>query len=261
MNAIIFATVGTSALTNQEIGDVVVREKGAVVVRKKGEQLRSDVTAYRQAAQRQREQQATPKLLEQLAAKFDLEQRLQEAHVAYFRQEFSVCLNPRNYPMSAAELTSMPALLEAIEKRGETLQRLVLLASDTPAGKLAARVVQHVLTTPACFQLACDAVEVVPVPGLNETFENQFGRLSSALDEQVRHVAPPRRVYINMTGGFKGTVPFLTQLAWTRGYALYYQHEAQSKSEIVELEGARVVPDAQPMVTLVSKPASWRRQF
>ena len=151
--------------------------------------------------------------------------------------------------------------LEAIKERGEALQRLVLLASDTPEGKLAARVIQHVLTTPECFQLAPAKVEVVPVPGLNETFENQFEKLTRALAEQVDHVASPRRVYINMTGGFKGTVPFLTQIAWNCGHALYYQHEAQSKSEIVELPGARVAPDAEPTVTLVSSPAEWRRQF
>ena len=118
MNAIIFATVGTSALTNQEIGDVVVREKGA--------QLRSDVRTYLRAA---------PELRERRAAKLGLERRLTEAHEAYFRQDFSVCLEPRNYPMSAAELTSMPALLEAIRERGEQMQRLVLLASDTPEGE------------------------------------------------------------------------------------------------------------------------------
>ena len=50
MNAIIFATVGTSALTNKHIGDVVVRENGAVVVRERGAQLRSDVGTYLDAA-------------------------------------------------------------------------------------------------------------------------------------------------------------------------------------------------------------------
>ena len=263
MNAIIFATVGTSALTNQKIGDVVVRDKTAVVVRESGAQLRSDVRTYLEAA---------PQVRVRRAAELDLEQRLTEAHVAYFRQKFSACLDPKNYPMSAAELTSMPALLEAIKGRGETLQLLVLLASDTPAGKLAARVVQHVLTTPACFQLAPATVELKPVPGLNETFQNQFERLSSALDEQVGHVAPPRRVYINLTGGFKGTVPFLTQLAWNRGYALYYQHEAQSKSEIVEFAHetspnpetvgpirARVALDAGPKVVLLPGAEKWGR--
>jgi CRISPR/Cas system-associated protein Csm6 len=121
-------------------------------------------------------------------------------------------------------------------------------------------VVKGVLTTPACFQLEPATVEVAEILGLNATFENQFERLSGALAEHTRQVAPPRRVYINLTGGFKGTVPFLTQLAWTHGYALYYQHEAQSKSEIVELAGTRVAPDAQPTVTLVSKPARFRRQ-
>ena len=81
------------------------------------------------------------------------------------------------------------------------------------------------------------AVEVAEIPGLNATFENQLERLGGAIDEHKHQVAPPRRVYINLTGGFKGTVPFLTQLAWTHGYALYYQHEALSKSEIVELPG------------------------
>jgi putative CRISPR-associated protein (TIGR02619 family) len=255
MNAIIFATVGTSALRNPGIGDVVGREKGA--------QLRSDVMTCLARP---------PELRDRCAAELDLEQRLTEAHVAYFRQKFSVCLDPRNYPMSAAELTSMPALLEAIKGRGETLQLLVLLASDTPEGKLAARVIQHVLTTPACFQLAPAAIEVVPVPGLNETFQNQFERLSSALGKQVCHVAPPRHVYINLTGGFKGTVPFLTQIAWNGGFALYYQHEAQSKSEIVEFAhevphnpetvgpaGTQVAPNARPRVVLVPSAEIWSR--
>ncbi len=251
MNAIIFATTGTSALTNQEIGDVVVREKVAVVVREKGAQLRSDVRTYLRPA--------APEVHERRAAELDLERRLAEAHEAYFQQSFSVCLEPRNYPMSAAELTSMPALLEAIRGRGEKLERLVLLASDTPEGKLAARVVQRVLSTPACFQLDA-TVEVAEISGLNATFENQLERLGGAIDEHKSHVAPPRRVYINLTGGFKGTVPFLTQLAWTHGYALYYQHEVQSRSEIVELPGVQVAPDAQPKVTLVYRPARYRRR-
>ena len=245
MNAIIFATTGTSVLTNQEIGDVVVREKVAVVVREKGAQLRSDVRTYLRPT--------APELRERRAAE------LTEAHEAYFRQEFSTCLEPRNYPMSAAELTSMPALLEAIRERGETLGRLVLLASDTPEGKLAARVVQRVLSTPACFQLDA-AVEVAKIPGLNATFENQLERLGGAIDEHKRQVAPPRRVYINLTGGFKGTVPFLTQLAWMHGYALYYQHEVQSRSEIVELPGAQAAPDAQNKVTLVPAAARYPRR-
>jgi CRISPR/Cas system-associated protein Csm6 len=120
-------------------------------------------------------------------------------------------------------------------------------------------VVQRVLTTPACFQLDA-TVEVAEISGLNATFENQLERLRGAIDNHKSLVAPPRRVYINLTGGFKGTVPFLTQLALTHGYALYYQHEAQAKSEIVELAGARVAPDAQPKVTLVYRPKRWKRR-
>ena len=226
MNAIVFATVGTSALTNRKIGDVVGKEHGG--------SLRNAASDYLDAEVGRRAH---------LARLSNLQQDLVESHAAYCRQEFRICLDPKQFSGSAAELTSMPGLLAAIEERGERLVRVVLIASGTPEGQLAAEVIRSVLMQPECFQLAPATVEVERVIGLDETFRDQYARLQEVVSRQIEQAGAPERVYLNLTGGFKGTVPFLTMIAREQGYALYYQHERQSVSEVVELS-----PGAPPQV-------------
>jgi len=246
MNAIIFATVGTSALTNNAIGDLPDW--------KVGPQLRADSAAYLLARARQRHS---------IETRNRLKERLIDAHRAYWKQRTEDCLNPYNYPKSAAELTSMPGLDAAITSRGQTLRKIVLLTSDTQEGRLASAVVEAVLTTPDCFDLEPARVEVAVVPGLNETFRDQFEHLKRVVETHKSGLGQPLSVYFNFTGGFKATVPFLTRIAMLEGNSLYYQHERRNTSEIIDFARLMDAPervDETPLVGFFDQPPTLRRK-
>ena len=122
---------------------------------------------------------------------------------------------------TTAELASMAL---ARHQRG-TLGNVVLLASDTPAGRLAATIVAEVARS----VWTSDRFEFQTCAGLNPERPDDFFSVGLA---NVRSAAknviaanPGAEHTLNITGGFKGAIPFLTLLAIELGIDLIYLFE------------------------------------
>jgi len=207
---ILFVTVGTSALYNPGIGGESTE----------GRQLRAAVDEYRES----------PDVLKpSMATRNRLWERLVEAHRVFFRSDAEHQADPRNWRETSAELLSTRVLLKKRQREGDPPpSRIILLASETPDGILAGEVCLDLMKT--MFR-PIDCKGLVIVKGLNTEFIDTTEKLWEAMEPELRRAEGA--VQVNMTGGYKGTIPSLTTLAATYGWRLFYQHE--SLHEIVEL--------------------------
>lgn len=110
---------------------------------------------------------------------------------------------------TTAELSSL-ALVSA--ERG-ALGRVVLLASDTPNGRTAAEIVQlagQSVWRDAVFEVrVCDGLD----PDRPDAFVTQGLENLRSIAREIDRDNPGVEVVINITGGLKGGIPFMTVLA------------------------------------------------
>jgi CRISPR/Cas system-associated protein Csm6 len=132
-------------------------------------------------------------------------------------------------------------------RRGDTI---ALFSSDTVAGEFCTKVNQTVLQ-----KLVCDDVRPVTIEGLKvdtseaetpigteqdkESFAQQFVTTGKDnLLKNVRVLAGEKdwgeEKYFNITGGFKGAIPFSTLIAFEHHMTLFYLYE---ESELILIEG------------------------
>jgi hypothetical protein len=153
-----------------------------------------------------------------------------------------------------AEISSLLALATRLRKdgrldesEGETL-RIVLLHSPGVGKACAERVrtlidthVRELLTqnTPyGSSKLKLSVDDPIQLDGLNPGDEKQFasavGQLASILGKQSKD-RPDEPVYLNVTGGYKGLVPYLTLFGLIMGKAAKVFYLYEESKEIIEL--------------------------
>lgn len=125
---------------------------------------------------------------------------------------------------ASAELTSLTAIAERV---GE-LDEVLLVATDTALGVIAARLVARMLAR----LHPKTSVDVEPIEGLQVRDARRFAATGlpnyvKYVQEAIRQRDPSwARVILNPTGGFKSVVPYATILATLNGIEAHYIHES-----------------------------------
>lgn len=225
MRKTLVVTVGTSAITNHDIGRAPnYRDNRS---------LMGLVSRY-----------LSPQSDRRVSEWPELFQKLVDAHKEFWNAPQEYRDAARNRRQTSAELLSTHTLLTGYTNRFEP-ERVCLIASDTDEGWFAALINQRVMEEAWGWR----NVEKQQVTGLNAAC---FG-LEKVLNECFfdRLQLDNEDVVCNITGGYKGAIPEITLIAARHGWRLYYQHEEFYGAAWLELRGAEV-PEAS--VTSVREP-------
>ncbi|MBY0502557.1 MAG: hypothetical protein K2X03_01520 [Bryobacteraceae bacterium] len=211
---VLVITVGTSAITNDQIGAVDGRNNTA---------LRASVKRYLDL----RKENRTLAMGEQLAAD------LRDAHKLFWRKPQDYLGFAAHQRQTSAELLSTHDLLRLHLTRGwsKDLDRLLLLHSDTDEGRLAAKVNAEILRT----TWGWSDVVMAEVQALNEAFVDVHQRLADCFAQHVPE-SPKPEVVVNITGGYKGTIPALTLIAAANKWMMYCKHESAAGPAAIAFE-------------------------
>ena len=134
---------------------------------------------------------------------------------------------------ASAELQSTCQYLDQYSGQLKTI-RLYLLATDTPLSETAGDIIARQLRDWYPQLLAEEeSVLLIPIPHLKLDQLTEFNEkgLNNLLQEIYRIYAalkPGARLLINMTGGYKGTIPVLCLAAQLLGGQLLYSYEYQA---------------------------------
>lgn len=188
---VIFATVGTSALYNRDIGKGWPREA----------LLKSKIGRY------QDDKQKDPAEWEHLF------QDLVTVHTDVLQDAWE----KKDHFRTSAELTSTMYLLGKVE--AAKIAKIVYLASATRESEMAARVNEAVAKKRwPKLVIARDRIE-----GL----EAHFIKVRDAIAKVTgTHLSTGHDVIFNITGGFKGAIPSIADCAREKGWTVFYQHES-----------------------------------
>jgi CRISPR-associated protein (Cas_APE2256) len=244
---VILVSVGTTAIFNEEIGEAPPNDDPAVwgTAYKDGA-LRNLVDDYELYVDGMRRR---PGPSMSFGPEAHLEQQLIEAHGRYWRKPAAYTSDRARFRQTSAELTSTAVLVDKLAKAETSVQRIVLLGSDTPEGKLALAVNKAVM----CAHFRPE-IYAITVSGLDARFQD----ITAAIKAVIEGLCNPGSddIYVNLTGGFKGTVVSLTCLAVMpeHRWRLYYQHESLACGFIAEFPGPPV-PTPGPLRFL----PQWRR--
>jgi hypothetical protein len=122
--------------------------------------------------------------------------------------------------------------------------RIVLLASDTEVGKACGRINERLLRSAVFWRGGAAESDVVlkVLEGLNPKPKDENAPLPE-ISSQIRRIveehadSPDRELYVNITGGYKGTVPPLTHVCWSEKYRnrakLLYMHETMRATVVL----------------------------
>jgi putative CRISPR-associated protein (TIGR02619 family) len=200
---VLYVTVGTSAITNAGIGKAPDGRNNAT--------LQGNMRLY--SEDRRKDFGRWGKLFDDLV----------EAHRRYWELSDDFVSRRYNFSQSSAELTSTYCLFR---DRGPafSVDRLVLLPTDTIDGQMASRIVLAVMKSPHYpVRVEKDQIVEEPIPGL----ESDMKKLAGGLETAIRkHSASDRdELLVNVTGGLKGTSLMLGRLSARLNFDVYYQHE------------------------------------
>lgn len=200
---VLFVTVGTSALTNRGIGKPPNGRDNTA--------LQEQMRRYQEG--KNKDFGRWGRLFEDLVA----------AHLKYWELGDEFVSNRYNFLQSSAELTSTYCLFRD-QGPGFSVDRLVLLPTDTPEGWMASKVVLAVMKNPKYdIRVAKDQIVEETIPGL----ESDMQELAEGLESAIRKHSPSDhdQRWVNVTGGLKGTSMMLGRLSAEHHYTIYYQHE------------------------------------
>jgi len=202
---LLFVTVGTTAIGNPNIGDSILTGLSSTYLKKPGREKK----AY--------------------AEQQDLKSKLVAAHVAFWKGFEGRYPSVDDFDGTSAELTSTMALVQ----HHPSINRIVLLSSDTPEGELATEINDGVL--PQIWKRG-EVVEKT-VPRLESGFTTITPELEKILVEYAAGSA--ECVHFNVTGGFKGVIPSITYLAMQHpGWRIHYQYQGSyTASEVFFSKG------------------------
>jgi putative CRISPR-associated protein (TIGR02619 family) len=216
---ILFITVGTSALTAQDLFDDV---PAATAVALK-EHVLNYCKVLRDDPQGQKDYERDEKLFGDI--------------LAVHRNHWKDWDENSNRLTTSAEMSSTSLLLADTKLLAplEPQDRFVLLLSDTEicdlTGRLNAQLLHDICHCPcgADFkngQTGCERVILLKVPKMDaaEGFKSLVTEIQTLIG---RFQSGNAQFAFNITGGFKGAIPCITWVAMGRNYPLYYLHESQ----------------------------------
>lgn len=200
---ILFVTVGTTAIENGGIGKPPDGRDNTA--------LQADMQRYKD--DRTKDAGRWRKLQQDLVA----------AHLKYWEMPKEYTTEKLNFQQSSAELTSTSCLARDLGAEF-VMDKIVLLPTDTPAGRMACSVVLEVMKSSQYgMPVARERIVEQPIPGLEKDISKLAEGLRNAIGEQSTSGADRR--FVNVTGGFKGTSLMLGRLSKMEFLRIYYQHE------------------------------------
>jgi putative CRISPR-associated protein (TIGR02619 family) len=127
--------------------------------------------------------------------------------------------------LSETEKFEVSAEVKSLQKLKEELKgefEIYLLSSDTVLSRLAGEIIKDEVE-----KLEIGTAELHSIPGLQIWDRDEFKRGMAELIQKIYAIANYywEDVIINITGGFKATIPFLTILAQVNRYPIYYIFE------------------------------------
>lgn len=221
---LLFVTVGTSGLTNPEIGARLSDGPATKL-------LGAIAKYFKQDTRDEAEESA-------------LRGQLFDCHSHYWNETEAYRRSPKWFKQTSAELVSSARLLAVLRNEGHSVGRIVMLSSATDEGRMAAALNARLLKEHNTLKGLHNAdVEHQEVPRL----EAEFIEIVPAIDAIVQNklsqstvatgVEP--RIIFNITGGFKGVIPSIVIAAFRHDAFLYYQHESRGTSYYVEFKDGK----------------------
>ena len=212
MSHVLVVTVGTSALTAKDLKDNLPPYEG--------KRLGEDIQGYLDA-------EAEEKAF--IAIRDNLQSRVLNAHRVFWATK------PRSFRRcyrSSAEMMSCKVLLAKLDS---PVDRVLLLASHTHEGELAAEInkllLREYLFAPQLDpSISCERVDEL------KTVREDFGTLFETLTTILSRYSRARdKLVFNFTGGFKGLIPALTWIAEHRfpGAPMFYVHADMTAAAII----------------------------
>jgi putative CRISPR-associated protein (TIGR02619 family) len=130
----------------------------------------------------------------------------------------------KNNINASAEIKS---LIKIKEKLKEDELKIYLLYSDTALGRLAAEIIKEFL--PLYNEFGKAEIEIKKIENLQIWDKDNFEKGMKSLINEIYEIANNgyywNNIIINITGGFKATIPYLTILAQINNCPLYYIFE------------------------------------
>lgn len=123
----------------------------------------------------------------------------------------------------SAEIKSLIKIKEEI---GEDL-KIYFLCSDTILSKLAAEIIEEIIEEEKIDELNGIDVEIKVIEGLQIWDRKEFNKGMSNLISEIYSISDGywENMIINITGGYKATIPYLTILAQLNNCPIYYIFE------------------------------------
>jgi len=131
----------------------------------------------------------------------------------------------KNNQNASAEIKSLIKLKEELNEELE----IYLLYSDTALSRLVAEILYRVLSDyqPYDELKDCETKEPIKIEGLQTWDRNAFNKGMVNLIQTIENISLEywENVVINITGGYKATIPYLTILAQIHKWPIYYIFE------------------------------------
>jgi CRISPR-associated protein (Cas_APE2256) len=133
-------------------------------------------------------------------------------------------------------------LWKYLDVNNERPEKAILLASDTNEGEAAARINRAALQE----LLPGTGFEVRRVDGLDARPRSPTDALNAAI--KSAGVGPADKVIINITGGYKSTIPSLTYLAVRHKWQLWFLHETVDQGVMLKYGATETAEDQGVML-------------
>jgi len=129
----------------------------------------------------------------------------------------------KNNPDASAEIKSLIKLQEELKEDFD----IYLLHSDTALGRLAAEIIKDNISLYEEYGLKISKVDIHPIENLQIQNRQKFIKGMQELINNIYKISQNYwgNVVINITGGYKATIPYLTILAQVNQCPIYYIFE------------------------------------
>ncbi len=156
------------------------------------------------------------------------------------------------FPNTSAELTSLCKLKEKLDKENKKDEELdiYLIISDTNEGCFVGEILKEALESEDIkkkLKLKINKVELKHIKGLRVdstvTFKKGLNNLIGTIyeiivkDENNQTVYGSDEVIFNITGGYKGVIPYISTIAQIFGYEIVYTFESiEKENDLISVE-------------------------
>ena len=152
------------------------------------------------------------------------------------------------FPNSSAELTSLEKLRKKLDEKGKQNEKLdiYLIMSDTNEGRFIGEILEEVLKSENIKRkLNIKEVKVKYIKDLRidstETFEKGLDNLIEKIYEIIKkdnnNLYNKDEVIFNITGGYKGVIPYLSTIAQIFEYEIVYTFEdTEKENDLIKIK-------------------------